>query len=211
MYFSQLVIDPRKAVIDGFYDAHQALWRLFSDSPDRTRDFLYREVDPVTFLAVSARPPEDASGAWRVRTKLYAPRLAEGDRLYVSLRVNAVVKRKGADGRQDRFDVVQDARTRLLSQGLEPPPRTELAQSEGLKWLRARQEGLGLAFEENSVNVMRYAQHRLWRYGPKSKVSALDMVGFARVRDPVLTLEALTRGVGPAKGFGCGLMLVRRA
>ncbi len=211
MYFSQLVLDSRKAVIDGFYDAHQALWRLFSDSPDRKRDFLYREVDPVTFLAVSARPPEDPAGVWRVRTKPYAPQLAEGDRLYVSLRVNAVVKRKGADGRQDRFDVVQDARLRLKNANKEVPPRADLAQTEGLKWLRARQEGLGLAFDEGSVNVMSYVQHQLWRYGAKAKVSALDMTGFARVVDPEAALTALTQGVGPAKAFGCGLVLARRA
>ncbi|GFK93300.1 CRISPR system Cascade subunit CasE [Fundidesulfovibrio magnetotacticus] len=211
MYFSQLILDPRKAVIDGFYDAHQALWGLFSDSPERKRDFLYREMDPVTFLTVSARPPEDATGAWRVRSKPYAPRLSKGDRLYVSLRVNAVVKRKGADGRQDRFDVVQDARMRLLAAKEPVPPRAELAQSEGLKWLEKHQESWGLVFDPKGVNVTSYVQHRLWRYGSKAKVSALDMAGFARVTAPEAVLRALTLGVGPAKGFGCGLMLARRA
>ena len=41
-------------------------------------------------------------------------------------------------------------------------------------------------------------------------VSTLDFEGELRVTDPEAFLSALSNGIGPAKAFGCGLMLVRR-
>jgi len=206
MYFSRLRLDPRAAVRRSVYDAHQALWRLFSDSPSRTRDFLYREIDPWTFVAVSARPPGQAEGLWGVEIKPYAPRLAVGDRLFVSLRANAVIKRG-----KTRHDVVQQARTDYLSRGEEPPSRAELAQSAGRVWLVARQEAMGLMFEAESIAADGYAPQRFRSHGQKVSISTLDLSGIAAVADPDKALAAMTRGVGPAKGFGCGLILARRA
>ncbi len=206
MYFSRLRLDPKAAIRRNVYDAHQALWRLFSDSPMRTRDFLYREIDQWTFVAVSARQPVDDRSLWGVEIKPYAPRLAEGDRLFVSLRANAVIKRGKV-----RHDVVQQARTDYLSRGEEPPPRAELAQSAGRGWLMARQETMGLSFQAESIMADGYAPHRFRSHGQKVSISTLDLSGIATVTDPAKALDAMTRGVGPAKGFGCGLLLARRA
>lgn len=211
MYLSKLVLQPKKAIFKDIYDAHEALWRLFSDGPERKRDFLFREIDPVTYLAVSAREPVDADGIWRMAVKPYAPKLAAGDRLYISLRANAVVKRRGRDGRQQRFDVVQDARKPYTDRGEDPPPRALLAQQEGAKWLIARQEALGLCFEDQSLVVESYMVRQYWREERRARFGTLDFAGFAAVSDADKALGALCRGVGPAKGFGCGLLLARRA
>ncbi len=40
---------------------------------------------------------------------------------------------------------------------------------------------------------------------------AVRFDGLLRITDPDAFRETLTRGIGPAKAFGCGLMLVRRA
>lgn len=211
MYLSKLLLRSKEAIFADIYDAHQALWRLFTDGPNRKRDFLFREIDTVTFLAVSAREPKDTDGVWAMAVKPYSPRLVEGDRLYLSLRANAVVKRKGPDGKQDRFDVVQDARKRFAAAGTEPPPRAALAQECGVKWLLARQEAMGFCFEDQSVVVESAVQRRFWRGGKEAKITTLDFAGFASVADPGKALRALLAGVGPAKGFGCGLLLARRA
>ncbi len=211
MFLSKLILRSKEAIFNDVYDAHQALWNLFGDSPDRERDFLFREIDPVTYLAVSAREPVDRKGVWRMAVKPYAPKLAVGDRLYVSLRANAVVKRQGPDGRQQRFDVVQDARKPYRERGEEPPPRAALAQQEGAKWLLTRQEALGLHFEDQSLVVESYTVRQYWRGGHKARFGTLDFAGFAAVRDADKAFGALCKGVGPAKGFGCGLLLARRA
>jgi CRISPR system Cascade subunit CasE len=211
MFLSKLILRSKEAIFKNVYDAHQALWDLFGDRPDRERDFLFREIDPVTYLALSAREPVDAKGVWRLAVKPYAPKLAVGDRLYVSLRANAVVKRKGPDGRQDRFDVVQDARTRFKERGEPAPSRAELAQKHGAQWLLARQDALGLCFEAQSLVVESYMVRRYWRGGHEARFGTLDFAGFAEVFDADKAFGALCKGVGPAKGFGCGLLLARRA
>lgn len=211
MFLTKLQLRSKEAIFKNVYDSHQALWELFADRPDRKRDFLFREMDAVTYLALSAREPVDRQGVWNMAVKPYAPRLAEGDRLYVSLRANAVVKRKGVDGKQDRFDVVQDARKPYKERGEEPPSRAALAQREGAKWLLARQEALGLCFEDQSLVVESYMVRRYWRDGHDVRFGTLDFAGFAEISDPHKALHALCTGVGPAKGFGCGLLLARRA
>ena len=40
--------------------------------------------------------------------------------------------------------------------------------------------------------------------------SALDFSGELTVIDPAAFIVALSKGIGPAKAFGCGLLLVRR-
>jgi CRISPR system Cascade subunit CasE len=211
MYLSKLAFCANEAIHKDVYDAHQALWSLFSDDPDCKRDFLYREIDPTTYLCLSARKPVDGKGIWRMAVKPFAPKLSEGDRLYVSLRANAVVKRRSADGRQVRFDVVQDARMRFKERGEPAPPRAELAQLHGARWLLARQEAMGFSFEDVSLAVASYVVRRSWREGKSIRLGTLDFTGFAVVTDVAKALKSLREGVGPAKGFGCGLLLARRA
>jgi CRISPR system Cascade subunit CasE len=38
----------------------------------------------------------------------------------------------------------------------------------------------------------------------------VDFEGTIEITDPGIFVEALFTGIGPAKAFGCGLMLVRR-
>lgn len=211
MFLSKLILRSKEAIFKNVYDAHQALWELFGDRPDRQRDFLFREIDPVTYLAVSAREPVDRKGVWRMAVKPYAPKIAAGDRLYISLRANAVVKRRDEDGRQKRYDVVQDVRKACKLHGEKLPPRALLAQREGVKWLLARQKEMGLFFEDQSLVVERYVVYDYWRQGRKVTLGALDFAGFAEVGHSEKVIKALLAGVGPAKGFGCGLLLARRA
>ena len=66
MFLSKLQLRSTEAIFKDIYDAHQALWDLFSDRSDRERDFLFREIDSVTYLTVSAREPVDRQGVWRM-------------------------------------------------------------------------------------------------------------------------------------------------
>ncbi|MCI0421919.1 MAG: type I-E CRISPR-associated protein Cas6/Cse3/CasE [Acidobacteria bacterium] len=54
--------------------------------------------------------------------------------------------------------------------------------------------------------------HDTWRqrHGKKIELSTLDFEGVLLVTEPDRFLRALLSGIGPAKAFGCGLMLVRR-
>jgi CRISPR system Cascade subunit CasE len=213
MYMSKIELDMAKPSRLGVYEAHQALWKLFSDSPDRERDFLYRRLDTASFLTVSRRRPDRRGFVHTMQSKEYAPVLSAGDRLMFSLRFNPVVKRRNENGRQVRVDMVQDERQRLMREGAQLPPRPEIAEGVAETWLDKRRRDLGLSPEPASLMVESYDQVRFRRHGGKRPVvlSCIDVRGFAAVDDTALLERALFNGVGCAKGFGFGLLLIRRA
>ncbi len=55
-----------------------------------------------------------------------------------------------------------------------------------------------------------YMQHRLLKKGENAGYSSVDFGGMVRATDAEKFKDALLLGIGRAKGFGCGLMLVRR-
>lgn len=200
------------------YDVHGTVWRFFSDGAAKNRDFLYRlEIQgrsPV-FYAVSSSAPVAASDLWVVEQKEYAPILEEGQRLAFSLRANPIRSKRDAAGRQHRHDVVMDAKTALVQGGSSPedlPPLAELVQSAGAAWLSSRAETHGFSVEEDEIRADGYQQHRFTKWNRKGSgsLSSIDFTGVLTVVDPERFEQALYGGIGPAKGFGCGLLLVRR-
>ena len=216
-------IDHRQLVSLGGldpYGQHQALWRLFS-VPSATQrahaEFLFRADQgddglPI-FYVLSRNELHDAGGLWSSAMKLYAPDIAAGDRFAFKLRANPTVARKlGVDGRGQRHDVVMDMKRRLGWQVLpeaERPSLASIAQEAGVAWLCGRSQRLGCEFEQASLRADGY---RTWRQrrGKGVSFSFLDFEGSLSVTDPSLFCEALYRGVGPAKAFGCGLLMIRR-
>ncbi|MGH8596506.1 MAG: type I-E CRISPR-associated protein Cas6/Cse3/CasE, partial [Gammaproteobacteria bacterium] len=133
-----------------------------------------------------------------------------GERLVFKLRVNPVVTRKTQRGR--RHDVVMDTKLKMDWRNLPPEQRPTLAQlayDAGSHWLLGRAEKLACEFD---ASVLRVDGHDIWRQrqGRKIELSTLDFEGILRVAEPDCFLEALLNGIGPAKAFGCGLLLVRR-
>jgi CRISPR system Cascade subunit CasE len=198
------------------YGIHQALWSLFGDHRDRRRDFIYRkhEADPIpVFYVVSRRPPEEKSGKWFVQTKSYAPDLQQGDVLEFSLRVNPIRTIKDSNGRQKRVDVVMDEKYQQRKNQENPASLSERMRKAGLKWLDFRAGKLGFEYFHNHLRVDGYCIQTFYRGNEKNRIrfASLDFVGICTVLEPQAMLNTLYHGIGPAKAFGCGLMLVRRA
>ena len=55
-----------------------------------------------------------------------------------------------------------------------------------------------------------YRWHALPKKGKTAGFSSVDFEGELEVTDAPKLVEVLFTGIGPAKAFGCGLMLVRR-
>ena len=132
------------------------------------------------------------------------------------LRVNPIRAKRDEAGKQHRHDVIMDGKMRLKSLGkprCEWPPEQEIVREEGYQWLSARALEYGFEVKEKEVRVDGYRQR--YFYKPKGRrrisISTVDIEGTLEVADQERFLNALYRGIGPAKGFGCGLMLVRRA
>ena len=194
--------------------SHRLVWSLFADGPDRRRDFLWREVDRGAFLLLSARPPDDRHSLFEIdEPKPFEPALKTGDRLRFSLRANPTVRRKrGPPHRHSaRHDVVMDA---LPPAGhARAEQRLDAIREQGLVWLDRQADRAGFAVEAGDVSIDGYRQHRVRRKNGRDcmSFSTLDFDGVLEVQHPALFLSAITHGFGPAKAFGCGLMLIRRA
>jgi CRISPR system Cascade subunit CasE len=200
--------------------AHRLLWALFADAPDRTRDFLWREMGGgglvpgrSGFMVLSSRKPVDAHGLFEVESREFAPALARGDRLGFSLRANPVVTRRNpATGKAGRHDVVMD-RLRAVPRHERAEARLRHAEGAGRDWLAAQGERSGFRVAAGSLRVDGYEQLRIEHDRERGlvRISVLEMEGILEVVDPEAFVPALGRGFGKAKAFGCGLMLVRRA
>ena len=185
------------------------------------------------FYMLSAEKPEDTGDIWAIESKPFKPVLTEGDRLAFKLRANPIklekvertaeeaAKWKERRSKQNfkdkeipskkrlRHDVVMGAKRSMNWEKIPMTSRPSLdavAYEAGQTWLLARQEKLGCHFETCGLRVDGYNS---WRHR-NIEVSTLDFEGILIVSHPNLFMQELYRGIGPAKAFGCGLLLVRR-
>lgn len=190
--------------------AHHLVWALFADTPDRQRDFLWRQEGPGRFMALSARPPLSLSDLFEVECKPFEPALARGDRLQFSLRANPVVSRGAPGQRGKRHDVVMNA-LHALSKEKRAEARLQAVADAGMAWL-ARQGAAHGFTPADGVAVDGYETVRIPREKAEpARFGQVDFTGRLTVTDPAAFLPALAAGFGRARAFGCGLMLIRRA
>lgn len=198
-----------KEVFAGGYALHQAVWDLFADNPDRRRDFLYR-LDCVGRMplvhTVSRRAPNDDKELWRIESKEYAPKIETGMKLGFSVRVNPTVKRDGK-----RHDVIMDAKYKArMSDGNGAVSIQELIADACGRWFEKRAQENGfktLQFRADGYQQIRFNKAK---GGKPVRYSTVDLTGALEVVEPTPVIDMLFNGFGPEKGFGCGLMLVRK-
>lgn len=215
----ELSLAPGSGRAASAYAEHQWLWRFFPSEQDQRRDFVFRRYDldgTPRFYVVSQRPPVELSTAWNVRTQAYAPHLAEGQRLSFELRANPVVSKKDATGKSRRHDVVMQAKKDLMAaHGISTwnawpqddvrPERYAMVQEQCLRWLEAR--GVSNGFSVASARVEEYQQNIAG--AREIRFSTVNFTGELVITDTALFEHVLFNGLGHAKAFGCGLLLVR--
>lgn len=231
MYLSRLRVDlnglSREALFDvmqgGAYGAHQLLWEAFPGHQG-PRPFLFRQEMEENadqgkppqglplFFVLSDREPAGVPGLLAVQSKPFAPELRKGERLAFRLRANPTVARRVEGAKHSpRSDVLMAAK-----KPFPPGQRTsdeciDAMDRAARDWLKTRAEGLGFSLlVEPEVGA--YRQHALHKPGRRDAIqfSSVDYEGLLEVTDSGLLVEVLARGVGRAKAFGCGLMLIRR-
>jgi len=195
---------------------HRLIWTLFGDRVDRTRDFLWRADGKGRFLVLSARPPQGNDLFAPPEVKEFAPSLAPGDRLGFSLRANATKTRK--TGATTRSGAEHKAHDDIIMRRLHPlttgraEERARLVEQEAQSWMAL--QGTASGFTPEEVAVEDYSTVELpgkrGGRGKPPRFGVLDLTGVLRVDDPAAFTPALARGFGRAKGYGCGLMLIRR-
>lgn len=212
MIISKMVFNKSaafKEVFAGGYALHQAVWDLFTDGPDRRRDFLYR-LDfvgrmPLVYT-VSHRAPNDVKGLWHIETKEYSPKVEKGMNLGFSVRVSPTVKREGK-----RHDVVMDAKCKWrMSDSNRKVSIQELIVDSCGKWFEKRVQENGFKILQFRVEGYQQVRFNKTKDSALVRYSTIDIAGALEIVDQKLFIDMLFNGLGPEKGFGCSLMLVRR-
>jgi CRISPR system Cascade subunit CasE len=213
MFISRIEVDWVRA--RNPYELHRAVWTLFpgqEKEPRTQRDelrqgFLFRVEEsragqPARLLVQSQVAPQvHGQGACARGTREFDPQPAEGQRLEFLLTVNPV-------------KTIADENHAAKS-GKSPNKRGEykcrvplLREEEQIAWLNSRLSGCAIV---ESVAVQPHPP-LFFRDQRKNngKLLTVTFQGLLRVTAPDILRDRLRNGIGPAKSFGCGLLLVRR-
>lgn len=190
------------------YDLHRQLWRLFpgedretrsSDEQDR-QGFLFRVEEqgtgrPARLLVQSRHAPVRADGLLLIGSREIQPAPSAGQRLAFVLTANPV---------KTITDTKRDAKPGKQSEKCRVPLIKEEDQRD---WLARKFSG---AATLESTDILPHAPLYFRKGKRAGKLVTCTFEGVLRVDEPERLARLLENGVGPAKGFGCGLLLVRR-
>ncbi len=208
MYLSRLILDPRsrrtQSELTSPYELHRTLLRAFPDDLTEERVLFRVDIDrrtgAPTVLVQSQGPPDwsflsgtkgyllDGAAEDNPAHKEVTLRLQAGQVLAYRLRANPTVKRDGK--RLGLFD-----------------------EQDQLDWLRRKAEQGGFRLLSAAATPEGFSGSRKRASAGAGDIShyAVRFDGHLQVLDPALLHETIAAGIGPAKGFGFGLLSLAKA
>ncbi|MBI3371756.1 MAG: type I-E CRISPR-associated protein Cas6/Cse3/CasE [Betaproteobacteria bacterium] len=190
------------------YDVHRQLWRLFPGEEKETRlrsddmrqGFLFRAEESglgrtARLLVQSRQAPEIAQGLTILGTREIRPEPSAGQRLCFILTANPI-------------KTIVDAERRDKPDKKSGKCRVPLIRDEDQReWLARKFAG---AAEVEAVTVQPRPPLYFRKGGRGGKLACVTYEGVLRVTHSGNFISLLKNGIGHAKAFGCGLLLVRR-
>ncbi len=224
MYLSRLILNPRSRSVQydlgNYYQLHRTLMKAFpTPLPDGERIlFRVEQTRRSIYILVQSHTPPDWAFLEQKKNYLLPPldcppqildnpsiktfslNLLPQQRFTFRLRANPTVKHRRGDPDE----------TTGRNKGKRDPLYHEEAQ---LQWLQAKgdQHGFRLLktaiFDEGNFYIWRTASE-----GRRTKMTfhAVRFEGVLEVTDPQALAQAISRGIGPAKSFGFGLLSLAR-
>ncbi len=222
MYISRVYLDPCREetirLVRSPYRIHAAVERAFSsarEKEDGTGRILWRlDVSPrrdrLALYIVSPSRPNLTHMAKQVGcpaageglTKDYAPvldRISEGQIWAFRLKANParkVSKDRGVVANEQVVGTIQG----------------HVTEAQQVDWLLSRSEAHGFEVPRLEgrlqVDVSQRYKERFARDGKTVTIATARFDGLLTVTNSDLFRQALCRGIGRAKGFGCGLMTI---
>jgi CRISPR system Cascade subunit CasE len=188
-------LEAAKLRLSDNYAWHQILWLAFPGRNDGKRDFLTR-VDrrDQFFEAFILSPSEPTPQTWgRWQSKQVAPSFLEHSRYRFSLRANPTVKR-----------VVHDDNGIRKKNGR----RTAICDLEELKaWLTTKGASGGFSIE--TVDCDPPVRESFFRKNSRGTHVRVDFQGVLAVTDRKRFQDVFQQGIGAARAFGFGLLLLQ--
>lgn len=201
-YLTQALVDHATAAKRGFrdvYDWHQAIWKAFPGRDGQGRDFLTRldeRDNGFRLLIVSpeipTRPDWCPAEAWQTKP---IPETYFSKRRYAfQLLANPTrkVTKLGADGKPTK----NGKRVPLVT------------REEYVAWMQRKGEQSGFAVESATLRTIQRGREYFQKKGMRGLHAAVEFQGVLTVVEPVTFHEAFTSGIGSAKAFGFGLLVI---
>jgi CRISPR system Cascade subunit CasE len=223
MYLHKIFIESEalrkdRKIYHDAYLLHQKMWELVTYDKNQKRDFLYRveydEYQNIKYIYLLAPHQVLSQISMKIAVSpRYKPQLETGERLYFTLRANPVIKRR-ENGKPKEYGLIMDAKRQFKRNGKnyqEQFSLDELINEVGMKWIIRK--GVQHGFSAKQLEVAICGDREYLIKAPAKhgySIRTLDFSGVLIVENPGLFVDALYGGIGSAKAFGCGLMLVRR-
>ena len=203
-YLTQVTIDFATAArfwLCDSYDWHQAAWKAFPGRDGQPRDFLTRvDSQPEGFRLLIVAPTEPVRPDWcptepdSWKTKPIPEAYFMRSRYAFQLCANATkkIRKLAPDGS-------------LTKNGRRVPLRT---REELVAWLGRKGADGGFSLDEPTLRCFPRGREYFERSGQHGMHSAVEFQGLLTVNESAKFHETFTRGIGSAKGFGFGLLVI---
>ena len=168
------------------YALHRLLWKAFPGEGVKRRPFLFRSESDGKALSVimlSDSEPLETEGNALLRASPFDIRLTSSPYAF-SLRANPIKR-------------LSQARCRVPLVG----------EESLLDWLTRKMGGICTL---EKVTIRHREEMHFRKEGIPGKIVSVDYEGLLFPRDPEALLLLMKQGIGPAKAFGCGLLLLGR-
>jgi CRISPR system Cascade subunit CasE len=200
-YLTQITLDFSTAArlrLRDCYDWHQAVWKAFPGRDGERREFLTRLdqrregfrlliVSPVEPIRPDWCPPD----AWQTKPipepyfmrRRYAFQLCANPTKKVASKLDGTLTKNGR--------------------------RVPLGKREELvAWIKRKGEQGGFTVDEATLRTFSRGREYFEKKGQPGLHSAVDFQGLLTVTVPAKFHETFTRGIGSAKAFGFGLLVI---
>jgi len=202
-YLTQINLDFETVArlhIRDAYDWHQRVWQCFPGCDGQQRDHLTRlDPKPAGFQLLIASPVETTRPDWCPRDCWRGPkRIPETyfsrDRYRFQLCANPT-RKVAAENTDGSFK----------KNGRREPLRS---REDLVAWIKRKGEQGGFAVDEDTLRTIRRGREYFTRNGQRGLHSAVEFQGILAVTDPTKFCETFRHGIGSAKAFGFGLLLI---
>ena len=170
------------------YKLHQWIWDALPDDPDASRDFLFRsdvKNGILRILLLSERVPSQSGNVEWKTTEVSGTFLGYGAYRF-QLRANPTFRRASDHKRLAFFD-----------------------EGKIREWFTRKFTDAGCDVQELETTAPRKLQFRKGAGTHPGTVYSVDASGLLLVHDETRFRAAFDVGIGPAKGFGFGLLLLQ--
>ncbi|MBL3591275.1 MAG: type I-E CRISPR-associated protein Cas6/Cse3/CasE [gamma proteobacterium endosymbiont of Lamellibrachia anaximandri] len=197
MFLSRIAITHQRK--PNPYQWHQKLWTLF-DAPNDSRAFLFHLEQTSTkqsqLLLLSSQEAICQVPQIRVlQQKEVDYHLKSGQKLAFRLRANPIKTIKDERKRTNQKNEIKSCRVPLVR------------EDEQIAWLTRK---LGPAAKLQECFIQEKENLYFRKKNRAGKIAQVTFEGTLEIIDPDEFTQLILRGIGPAKAFGCGLLLIRR-